>query len=170
MTADGFKLFVCFCEHFSALVRKNLSVTLLGDPIAAILCMKKSTESRTTKTVYRKFETSIPRNETARPQSQFIHSWFCERFIYSNTRIRLSILLQENMWEYINRSKIHECRNLDWGRSVSFLGEHNRIFFAVRNAAHLCWFSYYKVVSSVLTLIRMTKDEKVLAIFKGLLL
>ncbi len=38
----------------------------------------------TAKTVYRNFETNIPGNETARPQSQFQHSCFCERFIYSH--------------------------------------------------------------------------------------
>ncbi len=36
----------------------------------------------TAKKVYRKFETNIPRNETARPQSQFLHSCFCELFKY----------------------------------------------------------------------------------------
>ncbi len=41
---------------------------------------------RTAKTVYRKFETNIPRNETARPQAQFLHECFCERFIYSHDR------------------------------------------------------------------------------------
>ncbi len=40
----------------------------------------------TAKILYRKFETHIPRNETARPPSQFPHSCFCERFIYSHDR------------------------------------------------------------------------------------
>ncbi len=31
-------------------------------------------EAYTAKTVYRKFEPNIPRNETARPQSQILHS------------------------------------------------------------------------------------------------
>jgi hypothetical protein len=38
------------------------------------------------KTQYRKFETNIPRKGTARLQSQFLHSCFCERFIYSSDR------------------------------------------------------------------------------------
>ncbi len=38
----------------------------------------------TANTLYRKFETNIPRNETARPRSQFLHSCICERFIYSH--------------------------------------------------------------------------------------
>jgi hypothetical protein len=33
--------------------------------------------------LYRKFETNIPKNETARPCSQFLHSCICERFIHS---------------------------------------------------------------------------------------
>ena len=36
--------------------------------------------------LYRKFETNIPRNETARPRSQFLHSYICEQFIYSHDR------------------------------------------------------------------------------------
>jgi hypothetical protein len=35
----------------------------------------------TAKALYRKFETNIPRNETARPHSQFLHLCFGERFI-----------------------------------------------------------------------------------------
>jgi hypothetical protein len=36
--------------------------------------------------LYRKFDTNIPRNETARPRSQFLHSCICERFIYFHDR------------------------------------------------------------------------------------
>ncbi len=32
-------------------------------------------------TLYRKFETTIPRNETERPRSQFLHSCFCEQLV-----------------------------------------------------------------------------------------
>ncbi len=39
----------------------------------------------TANAMYPKFETNIPRHETARPRSQFQHSClFCERLIYSN--------------------------------------------------------------------------------------
>ncbi len=34
-------------------------------------------------TLYRKSDLCIPRNETARPHSQFLHSCICKRFIYS---------------------------------------------------------------------------------------
>jgi hypothetical protein len=40
-------------------------------------------------TLYRKSDLCIPRNETARPRSQFLYSCICDRF-----------------WEYINRSQI----------------------------------------------------------------
>ncbi len=40
------------------------------------------------------------RKETARPQSQFLHSYICERFIYSNDR---SV---HRSWAYINRAQI----------------------------------------------------------------
>ncbi len=59
------------------------------------------------KTLYRKCETNIPRNETAQPCSQFLHSFICER-----------------LWEYINLSQVHECGNWERGRAVSFLGTH----------------------------------------------
>ena len=36
--------------------------------------------------LYRKFETNIPRNETARPRPQFLHPCICERFINSHDR------------------------------------------------------------------------------------
>jgi hypothetical protein len=38
--------------------------------------------------LYQRFETNIPRNETARPRSQFPHSCtsICDRFIYSHAR------------------------------------------------------------------------------------
>ncbi len=34
----------------------------------------------TANALYQKFETNIPRNETARPHSQLLHSCICERF------------------------------------------------------------------------------------------
>jgi hypothetical protein len=43
-------------------------------------------EIHTAKTLDRKFEIKIPRNETARPRSQFLHSCFDERFVYSLDR------------------------------------------------------------------------------------
>ncbi len=42
--------------------------------------------ARAAKTLYRKFETNIPRNETARYGSQYLHSCFGERFTYSLDR------------------------------------------------------------------------------------
>ncbi len=45
---------------------------------------KKRQRIYAAKTGYRKFETNIARNETARPQFQFLHSCFSERFKYSH--------------------------------------------------------------------------------------
>jgi hypothetical protein len=51
----------------------------------------------TANAMYGKFgETTIPRNETAPPRSQFPHSCVCERFIYSHDRLTNTI--QQNMW------------------------------------------------------------------------
>ncbi len=48
------------------------------------------------KTLYRKFETNIPRNETVRPRAQFLPSCFRERCAVYIPTISLPILLQEN--------------------------------------------------------------------------
>ncbi len=78
----------------------------------------------TAKTQYRKFETSIFRKGIARPQSQFPHSCFCERFITSHKRSVYSAAGKyvDRSWEYINRSQIHECGNWDWSRAIPVLG------------------------------------------------
>ncbi len=49
------------------------------------------------------------------------------------SRMGLSILLPPNMyvdrsWEYINRSKTHECGNRDWGRAIPRRGMHKMGF------------------------------------------
>jgi hypothetical protein len=54
--------------------------------------------------LYRKFETYIPRNETARLCSQFLHSCICERFKYSH-----DLSSADRWWEYIKGSQIREC-------------------------------------------------------------
>ncbi len=51
-----------------------------------LLCEKTFKTFHTEKTLYRKFETNIPRKETVRPRTLFTHSCFCERFIYSYNR------------------------------------------------------------------------------------
>ncbi len=50
---------------------------------APVCCAPKSL---TEKILYRKLGKNIPNKETARPQSQFLHSYICERFIYSHDR------------------------------------------------------------------------------------
>jgi hypothetical protein len=79
---------------------KHLPVTKEKIPIKFHFnCLKKSRrkDSCTAKTQFRKFETNIPREGIARAQSQFPHSYVCERFIYSHDRSAYPILLQENM-------------------------------------------------------------------------
>ncbi len=57
-------------------------------------------------TLYGKFETYIPRYETARPhRSQFLHSCICERFIYSHDWPSA-----DRSWEYIYIAfRLHVC-------------------------------------------------------------
>ncbi len=53
----------------------------------------------TAKTLYRKVKTNLPRNETARPRSQFLHSVsVSDCYILTIGRL---ILLQENRWTYV---------------------------------------------------------------------
>jgi hypothetical protein len=82
-------------------------------------------ERSSAKTQYRKFETNIPRNGIAGPQSQFPHSCLCERFIYSHDRSAYSAAVKDvdRFWEYIKRSQTHECGN--WDRAIPFLEIHN---------------------------------------------
>ncbi len=80
----------------------------------------------TAKTQYQKLETKIPRKGIVRPQSQFPHSWICERFIYSHNRSGYSAAGKyvDQSWEYIKRSQTHECGNWDWDRAIPFLEIH----------------------------------------------
>jgi hypothetical protein len=84
------------------------------------------------KTQYRKFETNIPRKGIVRPQSQFLDSCVCERFIYSHDRSVYSAVGKyvDRSLEYINRSQTHEC-GTGLG-AISFqMGIHKWIFVAV---------------------------------------
>jgi hypothetical protein len=73
----------------------------------------------------RKSHFCISRKETARPQSQFPHPCISVSGLHIPT-IGPPIFLQQNrqtdLWEYINRSPKHECRNWERGRAVSCLG------------------------------------------------
>ncbi len=67
-------------------------------------------------TAKRKFETNIPRKGTVRLQSQFLHSCFCERFIYSSDRSAAGNLeigteaAQFLFWENINSNFFALCQ------------------------------------------------------------
>jgi hypothetical protein len=52
-------------------------------------------------------------DSVARRQSQFPHSCFCERFIYSQDRSTYFPAAEQAdpSWEYVNRSQTHECGN-----------------------------------------------------------
>ncbi len=68
-------------------------------------------------TLYQKSDLCIPRNLTELPHSRFVHSCICERFI-SSQAWSWSVYLAatkyaDRSWEYINRSEIHECWNLE---------------------------------------------------------
>ncbi len=80
-------------------------------------------------TLQRRSDLCIPRNQTARPQSQFPHSCTVSVSNLYTPTIFPTIFLQQNRpdrsWEYINRmnrSQKHECRNWERGRAISYLG------------------------------------------------
>ncbi len=100
---------------FTLLVQQDINCSLLY--VQYVLCYWLT---YTAKTQYRKFKTNIPRKGIAGPQSQFPHSCFWERFIYSHVPFACSAA--GNMWtdpgNYINRSPTQECRNWDWDRAI----------------------------------------------------
>ncbi len=65
----------------------------LSDPIErpCSFCCEIFTWSFSYYTLYRKFETSIPRNETAGPRFQFLHSCIWEWFIYSHISLIVNL-------------------------------------------------------------------------------
>ncbi len=75
-------------------------------------------------TPQRTFDLCIPIKRTARPQSLFLYSYVCERFIYFQDRSTYFPAAEyaDQSWEYINRTQMDGCRNWDCDRAVSFLG------------------------------------------------
>jgi hypothetical protein len=70
----------------------------------------------TAKTQHRKFKTNIPRIGIARSQSQFPHSVSDLLVLYSHDWSAYSATGKyvDQSWEYINRSKTHECGNWEY--------------------------------------------------------
>ncbi len=76
----------------------------------------------------------FPEMEFARPQSHFLHSFVCERLIYSHDRSAYSAAgkFAYRSWEYINRLQAHECGKLGLRPPQFLFREYiNGIFVAV---------------------------------------
>ncbi len=84
----------------------------------------------------------FPESKLRSALSQFLHSCICKRFIYSHDRFRKRNTAKnaDRSCEYINRFQIHECRNWERGRAVSFLG----IFVTHFRCSACCLCSYRK--------------------------
>ncbi len=124
-----------FIKHYVRTVYTTLysmiiSIDQQHKAVWELLVADESSQKSTEKTQYRKFETNIPRKGTVRPQSQFLHLCFCERFIYSHHRSVYSAAGKyvDRSWENINRSQTHECVTWDWGSAIPFLGKHKGDF------------------------------------------
>ncbi len=63
---------------------------------------------------------NIHRTATARPPSQFLHSYICEQFIYSHDRSANLAAAKwvDRFWDHINRSQMYEYGNWEQGRAV----------------------------------------------------
>ncbi len=62
--------------------------------------------------LYKNFDLCFPRNETAWPRSQFLHSCICEQFIYSQDRSANFAAANNkaakfHFWEHINRNQTY---------------------------------------------------------------
>ncbi len=77
----------------------------------------------TSATLYRKSDLCIPRNKTAWPDTVSVSDLYVPR-------IGLPIWLQQNrqIWEYINRSQIHECGNWETAH-YNFFGYNEAVQF-----------------------------------------
>ncbi len=113
-----------------------------------LVCLSESVRwySHTAKKI--RFMYCIPRNQTARPQSQCplscMHLWAIYS-IYSHDRSSCSRLGRPTVGIYINRSQKHQCRNWERGHAVPFLEifVSNVLYsvFAVHTTA-LVWMRY----------------------------
>ncbi len=56
------------------------------------------------------------------PISALMYLWAIYIFPSSFRPLGCLIAFADRWWEYINHSQIHECRNWEWGTTVSFLG------------------------------------------------
>ncbi len=92
------------------------------------LCLYMLPFTQSVRTLHRKLETNIPKNETVWSRPHFLYSNICERFIYYHDQsANFAVLrLWNDCGKYINPSQIHECSNWKRGSADSFLG----IFFS----------------------------------------
>ncbi len=80
-------------------------------------------EACSANTLYRKIKTNIPRNETARSCSQFLHSCICERRSFGLFCCRKRGGLIVGIYKP-HTYTVHKWRNWERFRGVSFLGIH----------------------------------------------
>jgi hypothetical protein len=95
-----------------------------------------------TKNPIQKIENKYFQKRIARPQSQFPHSCVYERFIHIFSLLICLFCCRkyvDQSWEYINRSKTHECGNRDWGPPIPRKGIHKWDFHCCAHIIHENW-------------------------------
>jgi hypothetical protein len=80
----------------------NFTLTLIGTKTLFLHCTENS-------------QKIIPRNETARPCSQFLHSYICDRFIYSQDRSAYFAVLslQTDHWNILIAHRYMNVINIE---------------------------------------------------------
>ncbi len=87
--------------------------------------------------LYLKSYLCIPRNETARPRFQFLHSWICEQFI--NSQVLSAYLVQQNRQTdpgniLITHRYINDCGNWETEHSVLEITRHTVSFLGIHQS------------------------------------
>ncbi len=98
-----------FCSVFHSVLFKEKKVL----NSVRYICTRTYFSETYQRALYRKSDLCIPRNETSRPRSHFLHSGICERFIYSQDQSAYFASAKLAIMGKYTSLQIHECGNLE---------------------------------------------------------